>query len=103
MKSGAEVYLSREIDKVPHNRRDLSFAIIFVAEMAFSLFDSHVDFLRPLRVTLVLLVLSYLGSLIVDRGIGSLIVDRGKRFKALYSIAFVLYILLLIRRHKQLI
>jgi len=102
MKSGALVYLSREIDNVPHSRRDLIFAIICVGETAFAMLHG-VRFLsafwRSFVVTLALFFLSYLGSLIVI---------RGKRFKALYSIAkalysiaFVLYFLMLIRRHKS--
>src|SRR5215813_13597804 len=95
MKSGALVYLSREIDNVPHSRRDLIFAIICVGETAFAMLHG-VRFLsafwRSFVVTLALFVLSYLGSLIVI---------RGKRAKALYSIAFVLYFLMLIGRHKS--
>ena len=93
MKRGAESYLSQEIDRVPPSRRYLVFVIIFVAEMAFSLFDGHVDFLGPLGITLALFLVSYLGSLIVG---------RENRFKAIYSIAFTLYILLTLGRHKLL-
>jgi hypothetical protein len=85
--------LSEEIDKVPYSRRYWIFTIIFVAELMFTLLEDRADFLGPLGITLSIFTLSYLGSLIVD---------REKRFKAIYSIAFTLYILLMIGRHKVL-
>ncbi len=99
MKNGAEVDdhpLSREIEKACGNRQYMIFAIIFVAEMIFTLFDGigfHDAFWRSVGFCLGLFIISYVGSLIMD---------REKRFKALYSIAFTLYILALVGRHKSL-